>query len=100
MSHKEILFWKGSPDKESTAKRLSLLESLLKDIPSDSFSSAEEIKEKIWPLAEREGRGEILWPLRTALSGREKSADPFTLLSFLGKEESLKRLHTALSLCL
>jgi glutamyl-tRNA synthetase len=100
ISHKEILFWKGSPDKESTAKRLSLLESLLKDIPSDSFSSAEEIKEKIWPLAEREGRGEILWPLRTALSGREKSADPFTLLSFLGKEESLKRLHTALSLCL
>jgi len=37
-------------------------------------------------------RGAILWPMRYALSGLDKSPDPFTIASILGKEETLKRL--------
>jgi glutamyl-tRNA synthetase len=57
----------------------------------------ENIKEHIFPYAEKEGRGDVLWPLRFALSGRAKSPDPFTLLEILGKEESLSRITHALS---
>jgi len=50
----------------------------------------------IWPYAEEKGRGDVLWPLRVSLSGKEKSPDPFTLLDFFGKDESLRRIALAL----
>jgi hypothetical protein len=40
----------------------------------------------------------VLWPLRYSLSGREKSPDPFTIASVLGKEETIKRLEFAVKL--
>lgn len=61
----------------------------------DSYTgdwSKEELKEYIFPYADEVGRGDVLWPLRFALSGRDKSPDPFTLLEILGKEVSLKRI--------
>jgi len=57
-----------------------------------------KIKEKIMEYAEKEGKGETLWPLRYALSGRDKSPDPFTLLDILGKEESKERIEKAIKL--
>lgn len=59
--------------------------------------TADVIKEAIWPFAEHEGRGIVLWPTRVALSGKEKSPDPFSMMSILGKEETLKRLADAAS---
>ncbi len=53
----------------------------------------ESLKEYLMPLATELGRAQSLWPLRVALSGREKSPDPFTLLSILGAETSLRRIH-------
>ena len=44
------------------------------------------------------GRGAILWPLRYALSGEEKSPDPFTLMAALGKDESISRIQRAIDL--
>lgn len=55
----------------------------------------EGIKEAIWPFAEHEGRGVALWPLRVALSGAERSPDPFVLASILGKKETLDRVRAA-----
>lgn len=55
----------------------------------------EAIKESIWAFAEHEGRGIVLWPTRVALSGKEKSPDPFSMMSILGKEETLSRLASA-----
>ncbi|MBU0705637.1 glutamate--tRNA ligase [Patescibacteria group bacterium] len=40
--------------------------------------------------------GQVLWPVRVALSGLEKSPNFATLAVYLGKEEVLKRLKTAL----
>jgi hypothetical protein len=37
----------------------------------------------------------VLWPLRVALSGREKSPDPFILAAILGRDETLERLKNA-----
>jgi len=55
------------------------------------------IKAAIMPYADREGRKEVLWPMRYALSGRDKSPDPFFLAYILGKDETNKRLETALA---
>lgn len=40
--------------------------------------------------------GQVLWPVRAALSGSEKSPNFATLMVYLGKEETLRRLCTAL----
>ena len=45
-----------------------------------------------------ENRGQLLHPVRFALSGLEKSPDPFILADILGKEEAIKRLNKAISL--
>lgn len=63
--------------------------SLVKDF------SSEEVKKAVWPYAEKEGKGNVLWPMRFALTGRDKSPDPFISAAILGKEESLKRLGVA-----
>ena len=41
--------------------------------------------------------GNVLWPLRVALSGAEKSASPYELLWALGKEESVARIDAAIT---
>ena len=67
----------------------------LEKIDEKNFNS-NDVKNTLWDYAEKEGRGEVLWPIRFALSGRDKSPDPFTLAEILGKEETLSRLNKAL----
>ncbi|MBI2475715.1 MAG: glutamate--tRNA ligase [Candidatus Taylorbacteria bacterium] len=94
---KKILLWKGEKNFVKTKTRLAAARKLLENIPADSFNRI-SVKEALWPYAEKEGRGEVLWPLRVSLSGREKSPDPFTIVEILGKEETLKRLTVAIKL--
>lgn len=66
--------------------------------------SIQEARDLLMPLADAEeakgkgGRGGVLWPLRYALSGLQKSPDPFTLISILGKNEAISRIQTALDI--
>lgn len=69
----------------------------LKQLPADNFS-AEAIKAQLWDFATEKGRGQVLWPLRVALSGQAKSPDPFSLAACLGQAETLKRLTNAINL--
>ncbi len=55
-------------------------------------------KEEIMRYAEGKGKGQVLWPLRYALSGKEKSPDPFTLLDILGTPESKERINKVIEL--
>jgi glutamyl/glutaminyl-tRNA synthetase len=50
----------------------------------------------IMAYAEGAGKGNVLWPLRYALTGADASPDPFTMLDILGKEKSLKRIERAI----
>ncbi|MEK7135905.1 MAG: glutamate--tRNA ligase family protein [Patescibacteria group bacterium] len=67
-------------------------------------ASAEVVKNTLMPLADAEeqkgkgGRGAVLWPLRYALSGQERSPDPFTLVSILGIEEAISRIRNAIAI--
>lgn len=83
-----MLVWKDS-SLEKAQEYLKEIKSILKDLESWDYES---IKGAIWPYADKEGRGAVLWPMRVALSGKEKSPDPFEIASILGKEETLKRL--------
>ena len=40
----------------------------------------------------------VLWPLRYALSGQERSPDPFTLISILGTTETISRIRKAIAI--
>lgn len=77
-----------------TAARLGAVLGLLEALPASPFS-AQAVKEAVWPYAESEGKGVVLWPMRVALSGKERSPDPFTIAQLLGKEETLARLAAA-----
>jgi len=87
----EALLWKGKSTPEETVTCLDKAIELLSALSSDSFDRV-SVKKTVWSYAEEVGRGQLLWPMRYALSGREKSPDPFILSDLLGKEETIKRL--------
>ena len=67
---------------------------MFEPIPDEGFTAA-QLKDIIWPYATSQGRGAVLWPLRVALSGKEKSPDPFAIAGLLGKKETLERIAQA-----
>ncbi len=93
---KESLLWKKNPDPSASKRHLEESRKLIAGINGDSFT-AEHIKTAIWPYAEANGKGDVLWPLRMSLTGQDKSPDPFISASILGKEEALKRIDLAIS---
>ena len=60
---------------------------------------SQEISDKLIAIVEELGlkNGQVLWPIRVALSGLEKSPNFSTLAVYLGKEECLNRLNIALT---
>ena len=89
------------PEKKSApaeAKRhLSKIIEVLAGI-SESEWTGEHLKAAVWDYATEEGRGAVLWPLRYALSGRERSPDPFYIAGAIGKSETLARTLEAIKL--
>jgi len=91
---KKLLKWKDMSDEE------------IKDALDRLVDMLSKIKDKDWKKknlenilmleAEKIGdRGKILWPLRTALTGKEASAGPFEIAEILGKEKTLGRIKQA-----
>lgn len=81
---------------EKTSDNLKQVIKILKAIEEKDFNK-ENIKEALMNIANKlESRGEILHPVRFALSGLEKSPDPFIIAEILGKNETLSRLQKAI----
>jgi len=89
---KEGFLWKGEGTVAEASHRIQESLKLISEIADNDFSKT-GVKDKIWSYAEEEGRGLVLWPLRYALSGLEKSPDPFTIAEALGKSETVSRLE-------
>jgi glutamyl-tRNA synthetase len=96
---RDVLQFKKDPAPERTAQRLAAVRALLAPIPETTFIY-DAVKDAVWPYAEAEGRGSVLWPLRVALSGLERSPDPFVIMEAVGKDETLARVDAAVTLCL
>lgn len=100
---KDVLIMKEPADRPDLTK--TALEGLLDLLGGLSEGlAAPAIKEAVMPFADSEeakgkgGRGAVLWPLRYALSGQERSPDPFTLIELLGLHESISRVRRALDI--
>ena len=77
-----LLLWKDMK-KADAKKHLAAVKEMLTE-------------EAIMAYANAEGRGEVLWPLRVALSGEKDSPGPFEMLEVLGKDEALRRIDIAI----
>jgi nondiscriminating glutamyl-tRNA synthetase len=92
--NKEMLLWKTMTDselQESLEKSIAVLTA----IDEDAWE-IKNIEEKLFAAA-GDKKGDLLWPLRVALSGAQKSPSPMELAWVLGKAESLRRLKKALA---
>lgn len=70
---------------------------LLSNIDENNWNK-ETVKEALWDYATSAGRASVLWPMRYALSGAEKSPDPFILAEVFEKEGTETRLTQALEI--
>lgn len=91
---RELLLQNGKLEASLTSTHLQAVRNLLIALSDEAFTP-EKIKDAVFPYATEAGRGAVLWPLRTALSGKEKSPDPFSIASILGKEKTLRRIEEA-----
>lgn len=76
-----------------------IIEQLKEQLESTEFS-AENLKEQIHLFADSLslGMGKVMMPLRLALVGELKGPDVPELMAIIGKDETLKRLDTALDI--
>ena len=90
------LIWKDS-NKDETGNNLKQVKNILESMDSKLLTK-ESVKSALWDFASEKGRGNVLWPLRFALSGKDKSPDPFILIEILGKDETILRIDRPISL--
>ncbi|EKD59008.1 MAG: Glutamate-tRNA ligase, partial [uncultured bacterium] len=92
---KDMLRWKNNTD-EQTIESLKISQSVLASIDENEWTLA-NIEAKLLEAA-GDKRGDLLWPLRVALTAAQKSPSPFEVSWVLGKKECLARIESALLL--
>ncbi len=92
-----VLIWKKA-DKEDAKAQLEKIAAFLQGLKDSDFDSADLIESAIkkYIIDNDLQNGNVLWPLRVALSGKEKSPSPFELLWVLGRGEGLNRIKTSI----
>lgn len=94
-----ILPWKTQTPEEAQ-KLLEAVLAQLKTLNEPAWHTAASLETFIKTLITERGwkNGEVLWPLRVALSGQAQSPGPFELLCALGRERSLARIEQAIGM--
>ncbi|PIP29305.1 glutamate--tRNA ligase [Candidatus Kuenenbacteria bacterium CG23_combo_of_CG06-09_8_20_14_all_36_9] len=91
----KMLIWRKSTLADAKEK-LQFLAAELEKVPDENWTrSALEQFIKGLIEAEKFDTGAVLWPMRVALSGQEKSPSPFEIAEVLGKEETVERIKLA-----
>ncbi len=92
---KELIKWKEMDDSQI----IQSLETSLMVLSQIEDFSAENIQAQLFKEAEKmENKGNLLWPLRVALTGKKNSAPPFQIAEVLGKEKTIQRIKKAIKL--
>lgn len=90
----KLLIWKKS---NKTIISNDLTKILRKLTEMEEWGNASLEKEILRFIKDKNlTNGEVLWPLRAALSGQENSPGPFAIAAVLGKKESLRRIQAAI----
>ena len=92
-----LLIWKKS-DLETTKKNLKSLLDYIDEFEV-RYWNTDWLQGKIqdWIKNKNYTVGEILWPMRVALSGQKNSPGPFEIANILGKEKTMERIRYAIS---
>ena len=94
---KEKLIYKNSTN-EIIINNLKKVIDELENINENNFNK-DEVRNKLNVIISETGKtGEVLHPVRFALSGLDKSPDPFSIAEIIGKTETISRLNKAVSL--
>ncbi len=97
-----LLNWKKSTP-EDAKQKLTLMKDFVSAADEKIFSTTESFESSLKAfIAEHEfDNGSVLWPLRVALTGQEKSPGPFELVTTLylgwGKQGIIERIETAIA---
>ncbi|MFB6226151.1 MAG: glutamate--tRNA ligase [Candidatus Paceibacteria bacterium] len=94
----ELLEWRDA-DKQDAEEKLSQIKEFLEDLEEDKWNE-DQLEEQIfnWINEIKEyGVGNVLWPLRVALTGRKNSPGPFETAAVLGKNKTISRVNTAIN---
>ena len=91
----ELLIWK----KLSLGEVKNNLEILEKALVKISDFDKKTLESVLTPLTEKHGVGDLLWPLRVALTGEKASPGPYEVMEVLGKKRTLKRIKEAVGKC-
>lgn len=95
--HDKILVWKKS-DATDARIQLGSLVQFISTLPDSYFESLELIEQAIKEYISDKGleNGNVLWPMRVALSGATQSPSPFELAWVLKKNNVISRLNAAI----
>ncbi len=96
LSHEELIKKESPENMGSTSLYLTEIIQKIETLPD--VPTSQEVNDTLMPYANEKGRAQVLWPLRYALSGATHSPDPFTIISIIGKKESIERINTAISI--
>lgn len=90
------LIWRKADSQDA----INHLEAILPVIENISDSNPRTIESTITEFMQQHGyqNGNVLWPLRVALSGKERSASPYDLIWVLGKDLAADRVKHAIEL--
>ncbi len=95
-----LLIWKKSDAAKTKEALLSLHDLFVQLADGDLTQDKLETSIKKFIVDNNYDNGSVLWPLRVALTGQEKSPGPFEVASLialgLGKQEILNRIDTAI----
>lgn len=92
----KLLVWKNDTP-EHARKVLEDLLRVFESAEAADLGSKDALAGKIELLIAENGKGQVFWPLRVAVSGLAASPDPLDISVILGKEETLRRLRLALN---
>ncbi len=94
---KKLLAWQKMGDRE-VRESLEHSQKVLSSAKKWDKKGLEELLVKEAEKFNPKSKGNLLWPLRVALSGKEASASPFEIAEILGKEKSMQRIQEAIAL--
>ncbi len=92
-----LLKWKEMSDEE-IKKSLGKSKEIISNIGDKDFNKENITQLLLAETANWKNKGELLWPLRVALSGQKNSPPPFDIAEILGKQKSLECIQKAINL--
>lgn len=90
-----LLIWRKSNAADTINYLAALAEELKQGVSNDWVEEKLTTRVLLWIKAKNWQNGDVLWPMRVALTGRENSPGPFAVAAVVGQAETVTRLTAA-----